>query len=222
MIRINLLAEAQAAEELRRRDPVKWASVGCGVLVGLVGLWAFLLQGKVNQSSEALRKTQSQWDELKKKDDVVKTNLFKTGVCERKLAALAKLSTNRFLWSAPMNALQFCIIDTIQLTEIRNTQSYVTNEAKIDPDTKQVIKPAMSTETISIQLSGNDFVASGSGSHTEFMKAILANSYFQATLNRTNTFTAVARFPRAGGESGEAAKGAGFTFKCQLPPQSRW
>ncbi|MGC3957234.1 MAG: hypothetical protein QM813_04480 [Verrucomicrobiota bacterium] len=46
-IRLNLLAEAQAAEELRRNDPVKralWVSV---LLIALVLVWASSLQLKL-------------------------------------------------------------------------------------------------------------------------------------------------------------------------------
>ena len=43
-LRINLLAEAQAAEELRRRNPVKRALWIGGFIVALILLWSSTLQ----------------------------------------------------------------------------------------------------------------------------------------------------------------------------------
>ena len=45
-IRINLLAEQQAAEELRRRDPVKRAIWVAGFFVVVVVVWSGYLQFK--------------------------------------------------------------------------------------------------------------------------------------------------------------------------------
>ncbi|HOW78277.1 MAG TPA: hypothetical protein PK406_02405, partial [Verrucomicrobiota bacterium] len=46
MIRLNLLAEAQAAEELRRRDPVKRAIWLAVLIVALMLAWSSSLQLK--------------------------------------------------------------------------------------------------------------------------------------------------------------------------------
>src|SRR5258705_11338657 len=45
-IHINLLAESQALEEMRRRDPVKRAIWVASVLAGVILLWAGYLQSK--------------------------------------------------------------------------------------------------------------------------------------------------------------------------------
>ncbi len=60
-IRINLLAEAQEAEELRRRDPVKRALWGAGFLVFLVWLWtgSLMLNGKIVDAEGT--KYQTKW-----------------------------------------------------------------------------------------------------------------------------------------------------------------
>jgi uncharacterized membrane protein YiaA len=49
-ISINLLAEAQAAEEQRRKDPVKRAALAAGFVVFLVALWATTLQLRIMAS----------------------------------------------------------------------------------------------------------------------------------------------------------------------------
>ena len=59
-IRINLLAEAQAAEDLRRRDPVKRV-IAIGVLaVAAMVVWSSTLQLKVIMANRELSQTQYQ------------------------------------------------------------------------------------------------------------------------------------------------------------------
>ena len=53
-IRINLLAEAHAAEELRRKDPVKRGIYGAVVVVSCVLIWALTLQLKIMAAKHEL------------------------------------------------------------------------------------------------------------------------------------------------------------------------
>ena len=104
-IRLNLLAEAQAAEDLRRRDPVKHAIWLAGLLVALMLVWSSGLYLKAMIARRALGRVEGQI--------TVRTNDFqqvldfrnKTGDIETKLAALVQLATNRFLNGTLLNAL---------------------------------------------------------------------------------------------------------------------
>jgi hypothetical protein len=221
MIRINLLAEEQAAEEARRRDPVKRAIWGASAALALMVLWSVTLQAKVARSNSTLQQTEAQWTILQKVDGMIRTNLVRTGEIERKMAALAKLSTNRFLWSGAVNALQFCLIDNIEVTELSPRQLCVTNAAKINPDTKAIITPAASTETISLTIRGIDYAPAGEGNHTKFMRTIGSQPYFGERLSKTNQFVQVSRNPRSAGDSPESHKGAEFSFTCQFLPKVR-
>src|SRR5262245_31689218 len=105
-IRINLLAEHQAAEEARRKDPVKR-----GVLVGAlvacaVALWAATLQAKVFAASSKLNRLDSKWKAIEKSYEAAVAIQRESLEVEEKLAALRNMSTNRFLWDNALNAFQ--------------------------------------------------------------------------------------------------------------------
>jgi hypothetical protein len=96
-IRINLLAEDQAAEEMRRQDPVKRAIVLASFLVALVLMWSGWLQIKLGYAAHEQANYEGQWAKLEKDFATVTENLQKTAEIESKLSALHQLETNRFL-----------------------------------------------------------------------------------------------------------------------------
>src|SRR5688572_12771535 len=105
-IRINLLAEEQAAEEMRRRDPVKRA-IFAGSALGVLMLgWIGITQMNVS----AARRELADYDaRLKKVDDSskqVRQNQLTATEIESKLKALEKYSTNRFFWGTLLDAVQ--------------------------------------------------------------------------------------------------------------------
>jgi len=94
-IRINLLAEAQALEDLRRRDPVKRAIwVGILLVLGMLAfgssLWVKALVGKGE-----LAKEEAIFNVHSNDYRVVLENERKLNTMEVKLAALNQLATNR-------------------------------------------------------------------------------------------------------------------------------
>ncbi len=220
MIRINLLAEAQVAEDLRRRDPVKRAIWGGSFLAGLMLLWVAGLQLQLVQARGRLHAAEATWKTLAPGDALIKSNLTRTVEMQRKLDALSRLATNRFLWSAPLDALQFCMVDNIDLTELSVRQTYRTNAPLIDPNTKKILKPAASTEEIGLVLKGNDYAPGSEGNHTRFMEAIAQNPYFREHLRKPDAFANVSRSLRTS-ETGEARRGSEFSFTCQFAPAVR-
>ena len=64
-IRINLLAEVQTAEELRRRDPVKRVVVGGLLLLAAMAVWSSTVQLKVMLANRELGQAQFQLDSHK-------------------------------------------------------------------------------------------------------------------------------------------------------------
>jgi len=216
MIRINLLAEAQAAEEQRRKDPAKRAILASAVLVALVLAYAGLLELRVMNSVEALRSTESRWQSLAKTDALIRSNATLTLQINAKLDALHKLSTNRFLWSAPLNALQFCMVDNLEVTAIVPMQTYNVNKEERSVDGKQILKAASSKEDISFKIIGNDFAPASDGNHTRFMNTLSQYPYFREKLKKPDPISAVKR--TAGVGEGQIAT---FEFTCQFPIRSR-
>src|SRR5437660_8253379 len=116
-IRINLLADAQAAEELRRKDPVKRAILaGCILLVGVLS-WSSTLQFRIMVSKGQLKALQGNWSSIEKNYQEAVESKRRSIEVEGKLAALQQLKTNRFLWGNALNAFQQSVsgVDEIQV-----------------------------------------------------------------------------------------------------------
>src|SRR5882724_821022 len=135
-IRINLLAEQQEADELRRRDPVKRATWVGGFLVGVLAVWSGYLQVRLMAATSEVNRYASEWKKLESDYKKVSANMEAAAEAESKWAALQALATNRFLWANPLNALQFVMVtvDEVQITALKTAQSYATTEA-VKPST---------------------------------------------------------------------------------------
>src|SRR5262245_51495123 len=96
-IRLNLLAEAQAAEDLRRRDPVKRAMWIAALLVCLVLVWSSSLQLKAIVLSRQVSSDENKMKAFTNDFQQVIANQKKMQDVTHKLAALQELATNRFL-----------------------------------------------------------------------------------------------------------------------------
>src|ERR1700733_13456923 len=98
-IRINLLAEEQAAEELRRKNPVKLAIWVSSFFVALVALFILKLQLDIGFSKKEYNSVEQQWKDNTAKYAAVTNNMAKIAEIDKKLGALDRLSTNRFFWA---------------------------------------------------------------------------------------------------------------------------
>lgn len=127
-IRINLLAEEQAAEEMRRRDPVKRA-IFAGSALGVLMLgWIGITQMNVS----AARRELADYDaRLKKVDDSskqVRQNQMSAAELQGKLKALEKYSHNRFFWGSLLDAVQHSAVESVRLMEVKADQKYGAGE----------------------------------------------------------------------------------------------
>src|ERR1043165_3697132 len=130
-IRINLLAEQQAADELRRRDPVKRATWVGGFLVGLLAIWSGYLQIRLMAATSEVNGYDAEYKKLEASFKKVTANMEAAAEADRKWVALQSLATNRFLWANPLNALQFVMtaVDDVQITALKTAQTYAMTEA---------------------------------------------------------------------------------------------
>src|SRR5438093_6617785 len=138
-IRINLLAEQQAADELRRRDPVKRATWVGGFLVGVLAVWSGYLQVRLMAATSEVNRYESEWKKLESAYKKVSANMEAAAEAERKWAALQALATNRFLWANALNALQFVMVtvDEFQITALKTSQTYIITDP-VKPSTNAV------------------------------------------------------------------------------------
>src|SRR6185436_3463401 len=224
-IRINLLAEAQALEELRRKDPVKRAILGGSCLVAVVLLWGTTLQIRILAARSELNTFGGQWKSLEKpyNDAVgIKRQFIEA---EEKLSALQNYTTNRFLIGNAFNALQQTLngIGDITLVRMKLEQNYIhTEETKPRTNGTAIIsgKPATSTEKVMLQLEAIDASSQPGGQVSRFKQTITSVPYFQDNLQKTNgvLLTSLSA-PMSGSLSGSPY--VMFTLKCFFPEKVR-
>jgi hypothetical protein len=222
-IRINLLAEAQIAEDLRRRDPVKRAIFGGALLVVLALAWSSSLQLGVMISKRELGQIQGTIEQRNGEWQKVVDSQKKIYDIRAKLNSLQQLTASRFLQGNFMNALQHLNLDGVQLVRVRTDQSFFKVEAvpaaKSNDAHAQPGHPAMVAEKIRITLDARDISASPGDQVNKFKDAIAGQSYFKSNLNPTNGVQLVSLSPMATGTDGRPY--VPFTLQWDLPQQDR-
>ena len=222
-IRINLLAETQAAEELRRKDPVKRAIFVAGFLVFLVGLWASTLQFKIMTAQGDLNSLNTKWQRIEKGYKEAVDSQRATIETEQKLAALESMTSNRFLWGTALNAFQETLkgVDDVQVSHLRTEQIYIINEetkapANSPPGTPG--KPATATERIKLTIDASD--ATAGGRVNKYKESIVAVPFLKEHLTKTNGVLLTQRSAPQPSKTG-VGLAVNFTLECFFPEKTR-
>jgi hypothetical protein len=218
-IHINLLAEAQAAEELRRRDPVKRA-IFIGISLTIVALmWSGMVGVNVLMAEGRLTGVQIDINAKTNAYQLVMSERAKIAAIQTKLAALQNLQTNRFLLQGNLlNALQHTTVTGVQLTSLRVKQSYFLTEgtaSQTEGDRVTPGRPATVREKIMMQLDARDFSANPGDLVNKFREAIAQQGYFQRMLDKTNGMQ-LASPPSAPQVMG-GQQFVSFTLDCRFP-----
>jgi len=221
-IRINLLAEAQALDELRRRDPIKRCIWGGAILVCLVLAWSICLQGKSIIIKRELSKVDG---ELAKHSNAYKEVLGhqnKLGDVNRKLGALNQVATNRLLYGNVLNALQRATLDEVQLTRFKAEQSYTfTDEVKAKTNEDDRVtpgRPATVTERILLTLEAKDSGPNPGDQVNRFKQTIKDSPYFKSVLAKTNEIKLASLSPPQMTDNKPFVL---FTLECRYPDKTR-
>ncbi len=222
-IRINLLAEAQAREESRRRDPVKRALWAGLVLVILLLAWSSSLQLKAMIAKGDLGRVDAQLAARTNEFQAVLDNQQKLAEINHRLGSLQQLATNRLLHGSLLNALQQATIDDVQLMRLKTEQGYVASE-ELKPKTNangKVVpgKPATVTERIVLSLEARDSGANTGDQVNRFKQTLGESPYFQATLGKTNDVRLVSLSPPQVLTDGRPF--VLFTLECRYPEKTR-
>jgi len=189
-IRINLLNEAQAAEDLRRRDPVK-RSVFIGaflVVLSLVWFSSTWLELKIIQQKKS--QVEIEIDSHTNESSQVKLDLKKLADIQHRLDALQQVNTNRFLQGNFLNALQQIYVPSVQLLRLKLEQSYSFKEgvatATNSYGTLVPGHPATATEQISLILDAKDASPNPGDQVNVYKEALIKHDYFKSNLSATN------------------------------------
>jgi len=212
-IHLNLLAETQAAEELRRRDPVKRMVFATVLVVVLMLVWWSWLQLRVMVANANLSQVEGQIQQHTNEYQVVLVNEKKIADAKANLAALRKLANNRFLQGNLLNALQNATVPGVQLVRLVVSQSY----AAAQNNNSQTNAPVI--ERIVVSLDAQDFSTDPGDQVNKFKDAISQEPYFRTQLGRTNDVRLMNLSAPQVDLSGKP--GVMFTLQCTYPDRIR-
>jgi hypothetical protein len=221
-IRINLLAEAQIAEDLRRRDPVKRAVYAGAILVVLALAWSSSLQLAVMVSNRDLTQVQEKIEAHTNEWQNVLASQKKIFDSRAKLASLQQLSEARFLQGNFLNALQQLNLDGVQLTRVRLDQSYLKLDGTPNRTNGEHVvlgHPAMTAEKIIVSLDARDISANPGDQVNKFKAVVAGQPYFQSILNKTNGVQLISLSSPQNGPDGKPY--VLFTLECDLSQQNQ-
>ena len=197
LVQMNLLAERQEAAALRRRNPIRWGSWAAALLILAFLCWGVLLRLTLGRATAELNRCQAQLASIQKDSKEVSANSRKAGETERALGSLDKISSNRFLWALPLNALQYTLADNIQLIRLRMQEEIVhLPGAKLATNSNKGIagKSATSTARITLSLQGKHFGEPPTAER--FIEDLGSFPYFKANLRKVQPIRLVSISPQ--------------------------
>jgi hypothetical protein len=222
-IRINLLAEAQSAEEMKRRNPVKFAIYGGALFIVAMFVWSSGIQLQSMAAKGDLARVQAQ---IQSKTNAYQTALINEGKvtdAKKKLEALAMFTESRFLQGNLLNALQQTTVDGVQLMRVRMDQSYSRVEATKPTQNGEGRttpgKPATVTAKTVLFLDAKDSSTASGDQVNKFKEAIASNAYFKTELSKTNGVQLVSVSPPQVGIDGRPY--VLFFLECDYPEVTR-
>jgi hypothetical protein len=221
-IRINLLAEAQALEDQRRRDPVKravWIGI---ILVLLLLVWSSSLQLQAIIAKGSLSSVNAQISSQTNHYQQVLANRGKLLEVNSKLVSLQQMATNRLLHGTILNALQQATIDEVVLTRVKTDTQYVLNEelkTKTNSSGRTVLgHPASVTEKILLTLDAKDASLNPGDQVNHFKRLVNDHAYFQTMMGKTNEVRLANLSPP---QTAEGKPFVVFTLECRYSEKTR-
>lgn len=224
-IRINLLAEMQAIEEQRRRDPVKRAILVGVALLALMMVWVTSLMVKKIAVNGEISNLESQIQLRTKDYKTVLDNQQSLVNGRKKLQALNQLTTNRFLMGNVLESLQKCPVDNVQLIHLRVDQAYIYTEgtkSSTNEDTGRLSpgKPSSETEKILITLNAKDTGPVPGDAIGHYQTVLSRNPFLHSLIaSRTNDFRLTTSLVPQSDTDGKTF--VPFTLEARLPDKTR-
>lgn len=212
----------QAAEELRRRDPVKRVIFGGLLAVALVLVWWSWLQVRVMVAHADVSEIEGQIQSHTNAYQVVLVNQKKITKAKDNLSALEKLTRDRFLQGNLLNALQHATVPGVQLTKLRVAQTYVDSKATPSKTRNDPVRhgdPGTVTEKIAVTLDARDYSSDPGDQVNKFKEAISQEPYFKEMLDKTNGVRLVNLSPPQIGPDDKPS--VLFTLQCTYPDRTR-
>ncbi len=180
-IRINLLSDVLAEQELRKRDPVKRAIYVGALLVALMLVWySSIFLGHIvakSNLSKIQSEAQSRADDYKKALATLQTLHSQ----QNRLKMLDKLNSARFLQGNLLNALQTLYVSNVNLMRLEVSQHYT--------PTGTAGKTTGITASTQVTLDACDSSPNPGDRVNQFKDAITQLGFFKSQLSDTDGLT---------------------------------
>lgn len=220
-IRINLLAEAQAAEELRRKDPVKRAIFMGAACVALMAAVSVVVQSQVLSTNRQVAGLNDRIKAITNDYAVVMRDTERLRQVRLNMRGLDLLAAERFLQGSLLNALQQTTLENVQLVRLRTDFAYtLVDESRAKTNTSKVLKPATAAERISLVIEARDSSANPGDQVARFRDALSRQSHLAALIGTNNEFRLVNLSPPQLAPGADRAS-VQFTLESRLPEKIR-
>ena len=223
-IRINLLAEAQAAEEMRRKDPVKRATYLGGLCLLAVACVSIIIQSQVMATKSRAAAFQDRISGVTNQYSVVVQDKARWDQVELHRRGLDILAAERFLYGSFLNSLQGVYVDGVQMIRIHTDHNYgFVDEVRAKATggkPAKVTKPAVATESVSIVLEARDLSANPGEQVTRYKEKLGELDYMVTLLGTNNQMRLVNRSPPQI-QPDTSRLGVQFTLESKLPEKVR-
>jgi hypothetical protein len=218
-LRVNLLAENLAVEELRRRDPVKRLLVAGVLLISVMLVWWGFLQLKQVVNKRDLAQVLNDINAHTNEYSALLADQKKNDDTKAHLDALYSLNTNRFLQASLLNALQMISVPGVQLTRLHVGQTYTQRDAKKADPGKANGVPAASVERIVLTLDLKDSSPNPGDGVNKYKDALMVQPYLQSMLDVTNGIRMSGLYGLQTTTDGKQYEI--FTLECRFPEIDR-
>lgn len=185
-IRINLLAEAIAAEDLRRRDPVKRAIISGSLLVALSLVWYSSTWLTFMVDKEKLNHLEAEIQTHTNDYGQVQSDLKKMADAQKRIDALAQLASTRFLEGTILNALQKTYVPNVQLNHLHVDQTYSASAPVKAKTGSAGAQPASNIEHVVLTMDAKDFSPNPGDQVNHYRDALLKQDYFKSCFDPVN------------------------------------
>ncbi len=222
-IRINLLAESQAEEDLRRRDPVKRSVIGGALLIAVGLVWFSSIWAESLWASRQLTSIETEIQTRTNDFSQVLSNQKKANDATRRLDALQKLSASRFLQGNLLESMQKLYVPNVQITRLRVDQNYaatpgtppVTNSVGVIPG-----RPGIATERVLLTLDAKDSSPNPGDQINHFKESLAGPEFLKPIMEKTNSVR-LSSPPSAPQSIADGKFFVLFTVECRLADKTR-
>jgi len=216
LIPLNLLAQRQHEERMSRRDPRKWVLRVAALLVLFTLGWAGKLGLQHWRLSADVPLREFDADRAQKAAAEVSAGWKRISELNQTAQSLDELSANRFMWVAPLDALQFCMVDGIQVIslQVRQATAEVPRSPSAREEEEEAPPPPNVLERITLRIRAKN--SGPPAAMDKFIEAISAQPYFAGCLRKLAPVELKERMPATVDPTDPSKTLVLFTIECHF------